>query len=261
MSLRAMTLAFIVLSSVQVRSEEPRRIMIVPFENTSASSSLDGLAEGAADLLTVCFSRYAPEIEVLDRVALSRLIEEKSLTRQGLFNDQQARQSLAFLAADNLIRGTLSPGPDGLIVSGFLYDVDTTGLLLSPQAVGPRSHVSALFCEGIAAEIAAYVDSDGDDSQRLQADPVPAQTQRLIMGLGHYYNGNYAAAFPAFMKLLREDSNNAEARFWLAKSFYEAGMALFAEKEIVKFLGQFPDSDKRQQALALLREIENTIRH
>ena len=259
MTLRLLIFAAAMFACAAARAEAPYRVLILPFENTTPSPAFDELSEGAADLLVACLSRYASLIEVVDRAALGAIVHEQGLQWQGLLEDDRLRTSLAVSGAQYLLRGTLAQAPEGLLVSGTLYDVHTTRLLHTADATGPVSKISALICDEIAVEVTKHIGGDTGDRPELRMDPAPKQTQLLIVGMGYYYNRHYAKAFPAFMKLLREDPGNAKAQFWLAQSFHKANLNKFAKQEIKKFLKDFPNNKKSGRARSLLRRLEEIV--
>jgi TolB-like protein len=240
-------------------AETSQRLLVLPFDNATGSPDFDGLAEGAADLLPVCLSNHASAPTVVERGALDELLRERGLEWEGLLDNSGNAGSLAFLGADVLVRGTLISSGGLLKVSVFLHDVGTTQLIASSTHEGALSEAFELFCNDATAEIARALSEDLAAPARLPADSAPRRTQLLLSGIGHYYNGNYAEAFPAFMKLVRRDETDAEARFWLARSFLRAGMTAYADHELRQFIVQFPADRNFRRAKALLQDIE-TIR-
>lgn len=259
MTLRLLMFAAAMLACGTARADAPYRVLILPFENTTASPGFDELTEGATDLLVACLSRHTSLIEVVDRTAVGTIIQEQGLRWQGLSEDDRLRSRLAVSGAQYLLRGTLAQAPEGLLVIGTLYNARTTQLLHTVEGAGPVSQLSALLCNEIANEITTYVGRESGDRAGLRPDVAPEQTQLLILGMGHYYNKHYAKAFPAFMKLLRKNPNNAEARFWLAQSFHKAGLNKFAKQEIKKFLEHFPNNEKSERARSLLLLLDQIV--
>jgi TolB-like protein len=235
---------------------EPVRLLIVPFDNATGQARQDPLAEGVADMLTACFSRHAAGVEIVDRGALQQVLDEQSLRWEGAAKGDFQVVAGRLPGARYLLRGSFNRGREGLTVSAFLHDIATTALVFSTEARGNSSGLAEALCSGIAERIATFLAGDRAARPALAADQAPETSQLLIDGMGHYYNGNYAEAMPAFMKLLRQDPRNAQAQFWLAQSFYKAGLTDFAKVEIKKFLDTFSDHSRHNQALFLLRKIE-----
>ncbi len=237
-------------------AEVPARVLILPFDNATGLPDLDGLASGAADLLTVCFSAHDATIEVVDRTALEPLLRERGMGWQGLLSDNPSRGSLQLSGARYVIRGTLRGTEGRLVVSAFLHDLASTQLIRAQEASGPASSLPDLLCSDVARELVRGIGVEESGHAALPADDTPWRSQLLILGIGHYYNGNYAEAFPAFLKLLRRDPKDGEAHFWLAQSFHKAGLSELAERQVNRFLASFPKDRNRPRAMLLLREIE-----
>lgn len=259
MSFRLPILMAVMLACASARAETPHKILVLPFENATPSPAFDVIGEGAADVLMACLSRHDALIEIVDRTALEAIIDEQGLRWQGLLHDERLRTHLAVSGAGYLFHGVLAQAPEGVLISGALYDAQTTQLLHAAEAAGPLSKLDALLCEKIAVEVAKRLGSDVETRPVIERDPAPKRTQLLIRGLGYYYNKEYAKAFPAFMRLLREDPGNAEARYWLALSFHEAGLNEFAKQQIKKFLQDFPSNKKSDRARALLLDLEGVV--
>jgi TolA-binding protein len=79
----------------------------------------------------------------------------------------------------------------------------------------------------------------------------------MIQGLGYFYSAQYNKAVPAFMKVLAKHTDDASARYWLARSFYEGGLGQHAAIELRTFLRSFPDHVKAAGARELLGTLEN----
>lgn len=247
----------VLLLALPANAAEPLRLLILPFDNATGQARQDPLEAGIADLLTACFSRHGGSVEVVERGALTELIDEQSLRRLG--SDGGDLQGVAgrLSGARYLLRGSFERRRGGLTVRAFLHDTATTALVFSSEAGGAAADLTQTLCDGIAAEVASFLAGDAAAGPDLALDRAPQTSQLLIVGMGHYYNGDYGAAMPAFMKLLRQDAQSAEARFWLAQSFHRAGLSEYAEVVIRKFLDMFAEHERRDQALSLLREIEN----
>lgn len=250
-------LLFASLFSGDTRVKASERLLILPFDNATGSPEFDEFATGAADLLPVCLSNQTTELAVIDRGALEALLTEKELELEGLLERADGTDSLAILGADVIVRGSISRDGSELAVNVFLHDVETTQLIASSSHQRPADRAFELLCNDAAAEIARRLTGDLVASASLPADADPIRTQLLLSGVGHYHNGDYAQAFPAFMKLLKRDSSDAEAQFWLAQSFYSAGMAKFAAHELQRFIARFPADRNLGRAQEILHEIQS----
>ena len=246
------------LSPATLHASQAERLLILPFENLTGQEEMDGLAEGSADLLTACLSHLSAHLEVVERNAFDQLLQEHELDSKGLLTNDVGRNSLTLSSATVLVRGNLGTMAGKLAISVSLHDINTTQVLFSADVQGAPSDAVDLICDGIGPQIAQGLFRERASGSQLTSDSDPFRTQLLMAGIGHFYNENYAKAFPAFMKLLSRDGGDADARFWLAQSFYKAGLLSFAEHEFREFLAHFPHDRNRRRALSVLSEIEST---
>ena len=113
---------------------------------------------------------------------------------------------------------------------------------------------AAMTLNGIAQAVVVNL-NEGDPSRSpLPVDVDPVYSHLMITGMGHYHNGNLVAAFPAFMKVLRERPDDEPAQYWLARSFFDANMMDFAAIELKKYLSRHPQSKRREEVEALLQK-------
>jgi len=246
------------IATPSARADEPASLVILPFDNATGRVAEDPLRDGVADLLTACIATFAEHIAVVDRGVLNDLIETQRLARTGLTREDFRQQAGRLTGASHLLAGSFARSPDGLRVQALLYDAATTQLVFSTDASGSAERLPELLCEHIAPAIAANLNESKGDQSLLTVDRDPVYNQLLITGLGNFYAGDLAAAFPAFMKILRDHPDDEAARYWLAKSFHEAEMPHFAVIEMNKYLNQHPDSPRRPEIEALLRQAESS---
>ena len=128
----------------------------------------------------------------------------------------------------------------------------TTRLLFSVETLGTVDNVIDLSCKNIADKVVAFLKSHDRTPPSLPTDDSAEVNQRVIIGLGHYYNAHYARAFPEFIKALKADPANAQAQYWLAMSFHMAGLEDFAEIEFSKFFDRFPTHKMASEVRGLL---------
>jgi TolA-binding protein len=87
-------------------------------------------------------------------------------------------------------------------------------------------------------------------------DDDPERSLLMIQGLGHFYSSQFNKAVPAFMKILAKHPDDALARYWLARSFYEAGLRQHAAIELQAFLNSSPNHVKAAEVRDLLGRLE-----
>ena len=121
-----------------------------------------------------------------------------------------------------------------------------------------RRHLgrSAGLCEVLGRSVARRLVVAGDDQEALDSAAEPEIQRHPIEGLGHYYNGDYARAFPAFLSILREQPNHAKAQYWLGRSFLAAGLPDLAKVQLQEFLREHPGNARIHEVKGPLKEID-----
>jgi len=233
----------------------PQTVLLIPFENATARGDLDDLEEGMAELLTVCLSAYPEHLAVVDRSTLDALVHEQSLG----WEEYVASRSLASIGlivrARYVLRGSFTESDGVLHVQALLFESDTTRLVHSAGARLPATEVASTVCDTLGKSIALFVTSGDESTPQLASAEQPEMQLHVIEGLGQYYNRNYAQAFPAFLSILREEPDNADAHYWLGKSFHQAGLDSLARTEFREFLRRFPKHDKAGEVSGLLAKL------
>lgn len=229
--------------SSPARAEKPK-IALLPFD-IALPQRFETLKEGLPDIVTACFTAHAGAAEILDRAHI------ESITAEAVQNFDIKKVQLK--SATHLLRGSLAPHDDGIVLTLMLYDLASSQLAASATATGGMNEIAATTCKGVAALAgkvavlkpprAGDVDREDEKNNRL-----------MIEGLGYYYNGAYEQAFASFMKLAREAPENAAARYWLGKSYLGAEMIDAARIEFAKFEELFPDDPRRAEVAAWLEE-------
>ncbi len=239
-----------------LRAAESARLVIVPFDNVTGRKTQDPLQEGIADLLTVCFAPFADRVAVVDRSVLRRLTDEQSLSQANLVANDTWQRVGQLSGATHLLGGNFGRSPKGLEVQGSLSDVGSTQLVFSVECSGGAAELAEMLCDRIAQGVVKHLDAADTVRSLPDLDVDPAYNHLMISGMGHYYNGNLAQAFPAFMKILRVHPKDEPAQFWLARSFYEAELMEFAAVEFKKYLDRHPQGKRRSDVEALLQRAE-----
>ena len=250
----AIVLIALLLVSASVAATPPS-VLITPFANATTWSDLDGLTEGIAELLTVCLSAYPEHVIVVDRSRLDAVIQEQSLAREDIVDSRSAASLGRLARAHYVLRGSFSAIDDLLHVQALLFDVETTRLAHSADAQLPLADVPSGVCDDLGFSVASYMSSANRASSQLAAAKRPEIQRHLIEGLGHYYNRNFAAAFPAFLTILNEDPDHAVAHYWLAMSFYQAGLEGLARMQFREFLRREPEGNKANEVGQLMEEL------
>jgi TolA-binding protein len=142
-----------------------------------------------------------------------------------------------------------------LHVQALLFEVESTRLAHSADARVPLTDLASGLCNALGPKVASYLSSANESSPQLVAATQPEIQRHLIEGLGHYYNRNYAAAFPAFLAILREDPDHAVAHYWLGMSFRQAGLDSLAQTQFREFLQRMPEGERAREVTRLVGKL------
>ena len=251
------------LASEEQPSEQEKHsatVLILPFENSTGHRKLDAVAGAVPDLVAAFLVSGTDRVRVVDRKVLEKIYEEKSLTWQGLLADGSPLRTGALSRAKYILRGSLRRGDRGrgeveaVEVQAFLHEADSTRLLKSFEAHGAPGAIVKL-CREIASEVAAFFREDLPPMEDLPLDEDPQKSLLMIHGLSSFHNGELHRAMTCFLKVLERDPGDEAAHFWLARSFFGAGLEGHAKIELEQFLEKFPRSDRVRKVKSLLKSL------
>jgi len=233
--------------------QEKTTLMILPFEATSAKQEYRSLENGLPDILTACLSAHSDTIHIVDRSHLNAMAKELGLAYEASVSPGSAAEIGRLVSARFVITGSFWVEKETAEVQVFIYETETTRLIGTTEFRAPLNSLAS-GCGPFAKNISAQFRKN-QNSPFLNSlpDKNPEMNQVMLQGLGFYYNGEFWKAFPAFLKVLEVDPNNANARFWLGKSYKSAGMNDLAEVSLQEFIRKFPKHSKWGEAQKLLK--------
>lgn len=247
-------LACCCIATTVTAAELRPKIAILPFDS-SLDKKFTPLAESMPDLVTACFTTQDVPADIVDRSALAAVTAEQTA-------GFDAAHFSKIEGATHLLRGSLAPQDNGVLVTLMLYDLASTKLVASATTAGGTGEMPETACAGVK--------SLGVKIPALATEAVPekglndraAEQGRLMMeGLGAYYNGAFDKAFAPFLKLMRNDPANAAAAYWLAKSYQGAGMADEARIAFKIFVTKFPNDPRAAEVVAILKSTGTEQKH
>lgn len=227
--------------SSPVRAEKPK-IALLPFD-IALPQRFEALKDGMPDIVTACFTAHAGAAEILDRAHIESIAEEAVQN----FDIQKIRLE----SATHLLRGSLAPHEDGIVLTLMLYDLASAQLAASATSTGGMNEIAVTTCKGVeqlAGKLAVLKPATAGDAAREEEK----NNHLMIEGLGYYYNGAYEQSFASFMKLAREAPESASARYWLGKSYLGAQMTDEARIAFSRFAELFPDDPRHAEVAAWL---------
>ncbi|HKW91410.1 MAG TPA: tetratricopeptide repeat protein [Methylomirabilota bacterium] len=228
-------------------------MLLLPFDNATGDPAFAALERGVPDLIGAMLSRQPGRVRLLERERLDEVAREKSLTWQQYVSQTSLSRIGTLSQARYIARGSFTRTGNRLLVQALVYETETTRLVASAQGAGDASALVAV-CEDLAGKIARALPTE--TAAALPADDDPERSLLMIQGLGYFYSGQFNKAVPAFMKILARHPDDGSARYWLARSFSEAGLRQHAVIELREFLRSSPDHVKAPEARRLLGKLE-----
>ena len=231
----------------------PPTMLLLPFDNATGDPALAALERGVPDLLGAMLSRHPGQVRLVERERLDEIARERSLTWQQYVSQTPLSRIGTLSQARYITRGSFTRAGNRLLVQALVYETETTRLVTSAQGAGDAGALVAV-CEELAGKIARALPVEG--APALTADDDPERSLLMIEGLGYFYSSQFNKAVPAFMKILARHPDDGSARYWLARSFSEAGLRQHAVIELRAFLRSSPYHVKAAEARRLLGKLE-----
>lgn len=234
-----------------VEGHRPASLLILPFDNATQESGYAALEQGIPDLLSALLSPHTERLRLVEREQLDAIVREQSLSWQQYAEEHSIQHIGTFSQAEYVLRGSFTRTGGELHIQAVVHETETTRLVASAEASGDPDELISL-CRQLANGIVKFFSTTTAEVSALPVDEDPERSALMINGLGYFYSAQFHKAFPAFMKILAKDRNDALARYWLGRSFYEAGLTAHAMVELHAFLRSFPDHAKATEVKHLL---------
>jgi TolB-like protein len=236
----------------------PPTMLLLPFDNATGDPAFAALERGVPDLLGAMLARHPGQVRLVERERLDEIAKERSLTWQQYVSQTPLGRIGTLSQARYITRGSFTRAGNRLLVQALVYETETTRLVTSAQGAGDAGALVAV-CEDLAGKIARALPTE--TAAALPADDDPERSLLMIEGLGHFYSAQFNKAVPAFMKILARHPDDGSARYWLARTFSEAGLRQHAVIELRAFLRTSPDHVKAAEARRLLGKLEEGERN
>lgn len=234
----------------------PVTLLILPFDNATREAAYTALEQGIPDLLAAVLSQRVDRLRLVERERLDSILREQSLSWQQYLNDPSLEKIGKFSQADYILRGSFTRVGSKLQVQALVYETETARLVISAESNGGTDDL-VIVCRQLVDEILRFFSAKTVEAPAFPVDEDPEKTALMINGLGYFYSAQFHKALPAFMEILAKDSRDALARYWLGRSFYEAGLVDHAAIELKNFLRLFPNHAKVAEVKQLLAAITN----
>ena len=231
----------------------PPTMLLLPFDNATGDAALAALERGVPDLLGAMLARRPGQVRLVERERLDEIARERSLTWQQYVAQTPLHRIGTLSQARYITRGSFTRAGNRLLVQALVYETETTRLVASARGAGDAGALVAV-CEELAGKLAGALPAE--TAAALPADDDPERSLLMIEGLGHFYSAQFNKAVPAFMKILARHPDDGSARYWLARSFSEAGLRQHAVIELRALLRSSPDHVKAAEARRLLGRLD-----
>jgi TolB-like protein len=199
------------------RAGEPQRIWILPFEQLHEDRSIEHLRDTLPALLTVAISQSGDDL-VIDRQLLNELLEELSLTLEGLTSRADRHRIGKLLGATVMITGSYTLQSGGLLVNMRAIDLETGIITATSTISGTTGEPRELIGELYQAVLAAV-------GQKLPGlppgliDRAPWSNLHFMKGLGHHFSARYSLALAEFILAAEQEELTDISRLWMAKVY------------------------------------------
>lgn len=228
------------------------RVIVEPMTNSTGDESLGSLSEGFSDLLVAYLSGY-DGLKILYREDMHKIWQELSQSLSGL-NSTNSLKIGQLIKANKLIKGGFVQINGIFQANLHMYDIQTTQLEYSFEETGKIKDVDSLAAN-FAKKIVEKLKTGGKLKKLPETDDHPIINSHFIKGLGYFYSGLYDFAIAKFMNVLYLDSSRADARFWLAKSYYKGQEKSHAKIEFDRFLEEFPKHQYSEEVREYLKNV------
>lgn len=236
----------------------PAKILIIPFENASSDSKNDTLETGIPEILSVCFSSSPDQIVILDRTSLDTSLTEQLLSWEKYIAQNSIQSIGQIMAANFILRGSIVLEDDKIKIQALLFNVATTQLRHAISGTIELNDVVNSLCKNIAQPlVASLMEKTAQRTKKFQVEDMPEKQQLLINGLNHYYNGEFAQSFAPLLKLVKTYPDDASSHYWLAQSFYQAGLDDFAIIQFQDFITRFQNNSRLLKVKTQLLDLES----
>jgi TolB-like protein len=246
--LRISAIACLVLTSLLLspcHAQDVTTIAVLNFSSRASSTDVEAyrwLDKGLADLL-ISDITSDEGLHIVTREHMQMLLDEAQVHSTLRLPDRQKAALIKALQVQYLVFGTYSLRDEKLTIEIQLTDAKTGKLVERWTRGGMLDDVLELeksLAGALIAELRASADGD-EIAQALPrwTDSVPA-AQHLYKGIDLFDRGLYTTAWLHFHRAKVQDSNFADARYWLARINYYRQEYAHARVEYERFVFQFP---------------------
>jgi TolB-like protein len=235
-------------------NDRPVRIWILPFQHLQQDSSLAYLEDALPALLTVALSRSDAYV-VVDRQQVDRLLDEQSLTLEGLISEDARHQ---LLGATVMVTGSFVREDPELLVTMRASDLETGIVILTAEARGSVREVGTL-ANHLHRRLLGALEGRVPDPSPDRIDTAPLFNLHFMKGLGHYHSARYSHALAEFMRAAEDDATRDVARLWLARTYVAERQFAHACLELSRLARDRSTNERADDVSGLLDECRRHV--
>jgi len=226
-------------------SNEPIRIWILPFNNTSENPSLANLKETIPELLEVFLSHLSRHA-VVDRKHLDKVLAEQTLSLKELVSLQERQRIGKSLGATVMINGGFIKEVKKLIINAHAYDIESGRLLVSKVVRDKHYDLAELvnkLYRGLIKDLQRLLPNLGEE----QIDESPISNFHFMRGLSFYYSVQYNQALAEFIQVARAEKLFNISRFWMVNCYLAQEKYEHAYIELKRLKQNSPNDLKKDE--------------
>ena len=201
------------------------------------------------EIVSACLS-HDKDMALVERDFVRAMANEQSHTIAGHTDSIRTGK---LRGIEFIITGSIAPINNNEMVTLIASDLATTKQVASATAMLSHSTLEKDTCaltETLAEKISA---ADTATPSITQTAEQGEEEALLMKAIAAHQNGKHTQAISALLKLLRKNANNADAHFWLVKTYEAAGKTSLAKSEAENFAKRFPDYPKLKEIQPITR--------
>jgi TolB-like protein len=196
---------------------EAERVWILPFEQLQEDRPFEYLREALPALLAVAISHTGDDT-VVERERLDELLDELSLTLEGLTSRDDRRRIGKLLGATVMISGSYTRQDDRLLLNVQATDLET-GVVTAASSVSGHAGAPRELVVDLYRAVSAALGATRREPAPNEIDRTPWANLHFMRGLGLHFSGRYSLALAEFILAADEEDVTDIARLWLARTY------------------------------------------
>lgn len=200
-------------------------VAVLPLWNLGSGRGLQEMESGFSEILQANLSAI-PQVRLVERAEIERLLTEQSLASTGLLSAEEAIKIGKLVGAERLVYGSFLELNESLRIDVRLTDVETASLLMATSSTGSLDDFAAQLEQLTLEIVAALSVSPPENAKELVRAAVPKSkleaTVHFFRAGAAFRDGRFADAARDFERALLVDPDNLQAHYGRVASWYNA---------------------------------------